>query len=146
MALYRSVSRRRFLRGVALASGAVALLAACGPSQPPAPAKPTEAPKPAAEPTKPSAAAPAAPAAAPAAPAASPAAQATPAAKPSEVKPGGTINVAQEVDPVNLDPHKSSNFSAVQAFEHVYESLTQYDEKLGVQPFLAERWESSPYG
>src|SRR6476469_4748644 len=148
MALDQPVSRRQLLHRLALLSGAMTLAAACGPSQPPAAAKPTEAPKPAA----PAAAAPAAPAAAPAAPAApaaSPAAaptaaQAAPAAKPADVKLGGTLNVAQEVDPVTLDPHKSSNFSAVQAFEHVYESLTRYDEKLAVQPALAERWESTP--
>lgn len=130
------VSRRQFIRRAAVMTGAVALVAACGPSQPPA-AKPTEASA-----SKP--AAPAAPAAAPAAPAASP--QTAPATKTAEVKTGGTINVAQEIDPVSLDPHKTSNFSAVQAFEHVYESLTQYDDKLNVQPALAERWESSPDG
>src|SRR6478736_4322317 len=103
MALDQPVSRRQLLHRLALLSGAMTLAAACGPSQPPAAAKPTEAPKPAA-PAAPAAApvAPAAPAAAPAAPAASPAAaptaaQAAPAAKPADVKLGGTLNVAQEV-------------------------------------------------
>lgn len=59
---------------------------------------------------------------------------------------GAVMTVAQELDPVSLDPHKSSNFSAVQGFEHVYESLTQYDENLNVQPALAESWEMSADG
>jgi peptide/nickel transport system substrate-binding protein len=69
--------------------------------------------------------------------------QAGPAAQASS---GGTLTLAQELDPVTLDPHKSSNFSAVQAFEHVYESLTQYDEYLNLQPALAESWEVSTDG
>jgi peptide/nickel transport system substrate-binding protein len=123
------LTRRSFLRRSVLLGAASALLVACqqAAAPPPAPkaeAKPTDAPKPAA--------------AATAAPA-----QAAPA---GQVKKGGTITIAAELDPVSLDPHKTSNFSAVQAFEHVYESLTQYDEKLGVQPALAERWEVSPDG
>ncbi|MDQ3780050.1 MAG: ABC transporter substrate-binding protein, partial [Chloroflexota bacterium] len=55
--------------------------------------------------------------------------------------PGGTMTWAQELDPVSLDPHTTSNFSAVQAIEHVYQSLTMYDESLNVVPSLAESWE-----
>lgn len=156
------LTRRTFLHRSVLLGAASALLVACqqAPAAAPKPAesKPAEAPKPtaaAAKPTeapKPAAQATAAPAkpaeAKPAAEAkpteaAKPAAQAAPAAA---VKKGGTLTIAQELDPVSLDPHKTSNFSAVQAFEHVYESLTQYDEKLNVQPALAERWEVSPDG
>jgi len=49
---------------------------------------------------------------------------------------------AQEVDPVQLDPYASSNFSALQAYEFVYESLTGYDEKTQIIPALAESWET----
>src|SRR2546428_11330862 len=56
-------------------------------------------------------------------------------------KHGGTLVAAQEVDPVSLDPHTSSNFSALQGYEHIYESLTGYDEKTNIVPALAERWE-----
>ena len=45
---------------------------------------------------------------------------------------------AQEVDPVQLDPYASSNFSALQAYEFIYESLTGYDEKTQIIPALAE--------
>src|SRR5688500_1220960 len=142
------LSRRTFLQRSIVLGAASALLAACQQSAAP-PAKPAET-KPAE--TKPAETKPAAPAAttapaaaAPAKPAeaAKPAAQTAPAAA---VKRGGTLTIAQELDPVTLDPHKSSNFSAVQGFEHVYESLTQYDEKLNLQPALAEKWEVSPDG
>ena len=132
-------TRRSFLRRSVLLGAGSALLMACQQSSPaPAPkaeVKPTEAPKPAVQPT-------AAPAAA---------AQPAPTSAPAQAAPsgrvrGGSITIAQELDPVSLDPHKTSNFSAVQGFEHVYESLTQYDEKLNVQPALAERWEVSPDG
>lgn len=56
-------------------------------------------------------------------------------------KRGGTLIAAQEVDPVSLDPHTNSNFSAVQGFEHIYESLTGYDEKTNIVPALAQSWE-----
>ncbi|MBA2448733.1 MAG: twin-arginine translocation signal domain-containing protein [Chloroflexi bacterium] len=140
------VSRRGFLRQSALLGVGSALLAACqqSPAAAPAPkteAKPTEAAKPAPQPT-------AAPKPTDATkPAAAPAATTAPQAAPAgQVKRGGTLTIAQELDPVSLDPHKSSNFSAVQGFEHVYESLTQYDDKLNVQPALAERWEMAPDG
>jgi peptide/nickel transport system substrate-binding protein len=155
------LTRRTFLRQSVLLGGASALLAAC--SQPSTPA-PTAAPAKPAE-TKPAETKPAGPAATAAPAAAKPAeskpaeskpavaAQPTEAPKPAaqaapagNVKKGGTLTIAQELDPVTLDPHKSSNFSAVQAFEHVYESLTQYDDKLNVQPALAEKWEVSPDG
>jgi peptide/nickel transport system substrate-binding protein len=56
-------------------------------------------------------------------------------------KPGGLLVAAQEVDPVSLDPHTNSNFSALQGYEHLYESLTMYDEKTNVVPCLAQKWE-----
>ncbi len=141
MATEFRLTRRMFLERSVLLGAASALLAACQPAAtapPKAEPKPAEAPKPAA-PAAPPTAAPAAakPAEAP------PAATTAPAA---QVKKGGSITIAQELDPVSLDPHKSSNFSAVQGFEHVYESLTQYDEKLNVQPALAERWDVSSDG
>jgi peptide/nickel transport system substrate-binding protein len=56
-------------------------------------------------------------------------------------KHGGTLVGAQDVDPVSLDPHTSSNFSSLVAYEQIYESLTAYDERLKIIPALAERWE-----
>ena len=56
-------------------------------------------------------------------------------------KRGGTLVAAAEIDPIGLDPHNSSNFSACQAYDHFYESLTSYDEKTNIVPCLATSWE-----
>ena len=56
---------------------------------------------------------------------------------------GGVLLAAQEVDPISLDPHTNANISALQGYEHMYESLTGYDEKMNVAPALATRWEIS---
>jgi len=61
-------------------------------------------------------------------------------------KHGGTLSAAQEVDPITLDPHTNANFSALQGYEHVYESLTGYDEKTNVVPALAQKWEIADGG
>lgn len=122
------VGRRTLIaRLFAVAAGGTttALLTACGQSSSPTtpPQVPTTAPKQAA------------PAVAPTAPA---------AGKPAASAPrrGGQIVAAQEADPITLDPWRTNNISAVQAFEHVYESLTQFDENLNVMPCLAEAWET----
>lgn len=59
---------------------------------------------------------------------------------------GGTLVLAQEVDPVSLDPDTNSNFSALQGYEHIYESLTMYDERMNVLACLAQKWEISDGG
>jgi peptide/nickel transport system substrate-binding protein len=56
-------------------------------------------------------------------------------------KRGGTLTAAAEIDPISLDPHTNSNFSSMQAYDHIYESLTTYDEKTNVIPALAQSWE-----
>ena len=56
-------------------------------------------------------------------------------------KRGGTLIAAAEIDPIGLDPHNSSNFSSAQAYDHIYESLTSYDEKTNIVPCLATSWE-----
>jgi len=145
-----------------MGASAAGLLAACAPQAPSAPASsgqqaPAQSVATAVVPKDISGAATAAPAA-PAAAAAP--TQAAPASKPAEAKPaeakpaaaaptpapaaktGGTLIAAQEVDPVQLDPYASSNFSALQAYEFIYESLTGYDEKTQIVPALAERWET----
>ena len=63
------------------------------------------------------------------------------AATAAQPKQGGQLVAAQEVDPVSLDPHTNSNYSALQGYEHIYESLTGYHEKTNIVPALAERWE-----
>jgi peptide/nickel transport system substrate-binding protein len=55
---------------------------------------------------------------------------------------GGHLVVAQELDPISLDNHTTSNYSSVQAVEHIIESLTQFDDKMNVVPALAESWKT----
>jgi peptide/nickel transport system substrate-binding protein len=59
---------------------------------------------------------------------------------------GGTLSAAAEADPVSLSPFKVSTFAALQAFEHVYESLITYDAQTNLVPALAERWEVATDG
>lgn len=149
VSVHRELSRRSFLQlgasGLAMA-GAAIIVAACGQSATPAPSQvaqsaPTTAPG--AAPTVAATAAPTAAAASnPTAVTTSKATTAT-TGKPT---PGGTLYAAAEVDPVSLDPHTQSNFSALQAYDHIYESLTAYDEKMNVIPSLATKWDISEDG
>jgi peptide/nickel transport system substrate-binding protein len=61
-------------------------------------------------------------------------------------KRGGMLVAAAEIDPIALDPHTGSNFSSIQAFDHIYESLTTYDEKTNIIPCLAQSWEITNQG
>ena len=147
----RKLTRRSTLRLV-FSTASVALLAACGPApaapQPTAAPKPTTAPPPTAAPQPTAAAKPAAttePTSAPAAATAAPAAAATtaPAAKPGQgqaVK-GGTLKVARQGDIARLDGHLTT---AADTTWIPFDRLTAYDEKLQVQPMLAENWDISP--
>src|SRR6266545_4377253 len=110
------ISKRRFLRVMALGAAA-SVLAACGTAQAPAAptapaAKPTDAPKPAA----PTAAA--APTTA--------AAQPTEAAKPGAARSGGTFTYAEAGDFTNFNPW---NFSAVNfgMYDQVFSRLLWKD-------------------
>jgi peptide/nickel transport system substrate-binding protein len=60
----------------------------------------------------------------------------------ARAKTGGHLIAAQELDPISLDNHKTSNYSSVQGVEHIVESLTQFDDKMNVQPALAESWKT----
>lgn len=149
------ISRHLFLKRGLLCGGGllgVGILAACNPG--PAPL-PTTAPAAQAPTTAPTSAPTSAPTTAPKA-ATSPAATAQPATAPTvaptaaaatagQPKRGGILNAAAEVDPVSLEP-TASNFSSLEAYDHVYESLTAYDEKMSVVPSLAEKWEISEDG
>jgi peptide/nickel transport system substrate-binding protein len=138
------LSRRAFLtRAATFAGGAalsLALLPAC------APAAPSPAAKQPAAPAAPATAAPAAKA--PEKPAEKPAAQApaaAPAAKPAaDAKPrsGGKLTAVTEANWVDLEPHKNALFASTQAYDHIYEALTEYDQNLKAAPALAESWET----
>src|SRR6266545_2592544 len=143
------ISKRRFLRVMALGAAA-SVLAACGTAQAPAAptapaAKPTDAPKPAAPtaaaaPTT-AAAAPTSGAAATSAPAA--AAQPTEAAKPGAARSGGTFTYAEAGDFTNFNPW---NFSAVNfgMYDQVFSRLLWKDGAGKANPDLAESWQLAP--
>lgn len=117
------VSRRSLLKLAAGAAASTGLFTLFGCSAP--------ATSPAASPT--------------AAPVGQPAAGNAPApaaTTPASIKRGGSIVIAQEVDPITLDIQKAQAFSAIQAGVFAYESLTMFDDKLNVVPALAASWEN----
>lgn len=56
----------------------------------------------------------------------------------TEPKKGGTLVLARAGEVTNLDPHKVPAFTSARVFELLYSYLMRLDEKLGVQPDLAE--------
>lgn len=156
--LVRPITRRGVLRvtgAVMLATAGESLLAACGAT----PGVPSGAAStPSGSGATPSAAPTAAPASAAPAPTATLSAAVAPAnisgnatavattgpanAPTGAIKRGGTLVAAQEVDPVQLDADTSSNFSALQAYEQVYESLTGYNARTEIVPALATSWDT----
>ena len=55
---------------------------------------------------------------------------------------GGSATVVTEADWVDLNPHTNALFASMQAWEYVYESLTQFDMDGNVAPALAASWEN----
>jgi peptide/nickel transport system substrate-binding protein len=53
---------------------------------------------------------------------------------------GGTVVVGRTGDIDNLDPHLATAFQTIDALELVYDSLTELDADLNVQPALATDW------
>jgi peptide/nickel transport system substrate-binding protein len=56
-------------------------------------------------------------------------------------KKGGTIKAGLDSDIANLDPLRSSLLVDRQVLYNIYDSLVTYDDKLTIQPGLAEKWE-----
>ncbi|HEY1292412.1 MAG TPA: ABC transporter substrate-binding protein [Chloroflexota bacterium] len=119
------LNRRQLLRSSLLLSGGLALLAACGPAAPSTPAtNATTAPAGATTPAsagKPTAAAAAA------------------AGSPNK---GGTLRVGLSVDVVTLDPHLSGSKFDRQVYHNLYDPLFILDDKLGIQPNVAESYQN----
>jgi peptide/nickel transport system substrate-binding protein len=59
---------------------------------------------------------------------------------------GGTLVVGRTGDIDNLDPHLATAFQTVDALELIYDSLTELDADLNVQPGLASEWEFNDDG
>jgi peptide/nickel transport system substrate-binding protein len=132
------ITRRETLRLFGVGT-AVALLAACGPSAPTAPASSTPAgPAPAA----PGGAAPTAPAAAAAA-----AAQAKVSATPltGQPKSGGVLTMALSTDLDSLEPHAKTEGRFTVLYP-IHDRLMAFDTKMQLQPRLAESWDISSDG
>jgi peptide/nickel transport system substrate-binding protein len=64
------------------------------------------------------------------------------ATSPGAPKKGGTLRVALGVDVATLDPHLSGSKLDRQVYHNLYEPLLTLDEKLGIQPNLAEAWQT----
>jgi peptide/nickel transport system substrate-binding protein len=128
------------------------LVAACAPIQSGPAAKPTEAPAgPTPAPAKPTAAAPTSAPATGATPAGGPAEAAKPTAAPPKptavtARKGGTIALAINTDVNNLDPFLGAGNHGYMLARGVFNTLTQYDEKLEPRPELAESWQLSADG
>lgn len=114
----KNLSRRSFLRLAGLTAGAAAL-AACAPAPAPAPA------------------------AQPAAPEATKAPAAAPTAAPAPAKPTQIV-VAQYADAVSLDPQDTNDNASYGPEKLMFEGLVGFNEKMEMQPMLAEKWEASP--
>src|SRR5207302_7751980 len=67
---------------------------------------------------------------------------ATPVASLGAPKKGGSMRVAFGVDVTTLDPHLSGSKIDRQVYHNLYDPLLVLDEKLGIQPNLAESWQS----
>jgi peptide/nickel transport system substrate-binding protein len=67
---------------------------------------------------------------------------------PASAAPGaaGTIRVALESDPPNMDPHRSTAAVDRQVFQNLYDKLVDTDEHLRIVPMLATSWSISPDG
>ncbi|MDB4894320.1 MAG: hypothetical protein JWN15_582 [Firmicutes bacterium] len=56
-------------------------------------------------------------------------------------KKGGTITVGRPTDAISLDPQLATTAPEVWVYNNIFEPLVNLDEKMQVQPGLAEKWE-----
>jgi peptide/nickel transport system substrate-binding protein len=73
---------------------------------------------------------------------AAPAAATNPSSAANGPKKGGTLRVGLSVDVATLDPHLSGSKIDRQVYHNLYDPLFVLDEKLGIQPNLAESWQT----
>ena len=56
---------------------------------------------------------------------------------------GGTLNAAIAAEPDQLDPQKTTAYASFEVLENVYDTLVEPDDKLQMQPALAQSWTTS---
>lgn len=62
-----------------------------------------------------------------------------------EERQGSTaLTAAISGEPDQLDPHRTTSYFSFQVLENVFDTLVEPDEKLQLQPALAESWTTSP--
>jgi peptide/nickel transport system substrate-binding protein len=55
-----------------------------------------------------------------------------------------TLNAAIAAEPDQLDPQKTTAYASFQVLENVFDTLVEPDDKLQMQPALAQSWTTSP--
>lgn len=60
--------------------------------------------------------------------------------------PGGVLRVAHFADAVGLDPHIATAMTSQHVFEQVYSTIIRFNDRLEIEPDLAESWEVSEDG
>jgi peptide/nickel transport system substrate-binding protein len=61
---------------------------------------------------------------------------------PAQTQPAGQLVIAQGTDAVTMDPHNTTQMTAMQPFNFVYEKLLNRDKDMKLVPELAEGWKS----
>jgi ABC-type transport system substrate-binding protein len=61
-------------------------------------------------------------------------------------KPPVTITYVQGADAITLDPQDTIDTPSDDVCRHIYDGLVTFDEKLNIQPSLAQSWETSADG
>ena len=56
--------------------------------------------------------------------------------------PGGQLTIAQGTDAVTMDPHNTTQMTAMQPFNFVYNKLINRDREMKLVPELAESWKA----
>lgn len=60
----------------------------------------------------------------------------------SQAAPQGELTIAQGTDAVTMDPHNTTQMTAMQPFNFVYDKLINRDKEMKLIPELAESWKS----
>src|SRR5258708_9947511 len=63
-----------------------------------------------------------------------------PLASSAQTAPSGQLTIAQGTDAVTMDPHNTTQMTAMQPFNFVYNKLLNRDKDMKLVPELAESW------